>query len=69
MDKSRETPPSPISIHLVNAVLDAVNEAVAEMLEQAEQHQSVAPEASMATVALAIFIMQATAEWLQQWKA
>ncbi|WP_280442614.1 hypothetical protein [Nocardia brasiliensis] len=69
MDKLKEEQHFTLSVHLVNEVLDSVNEIVADLLEVAEQHQSVAPEVSDAASALAMRIMREAADSLRQWTA
>ncbi|WP_174186440.1 hypothetical protein [Nocardia barduliensis] len=66
MDKLHHANSLPISAHLVNTVLEAVNETVAELLETAEHHMAVAPELCRQMVMLAINLMEATKMWLQQ---
>jgi hypothetical protein len=69
MDESKEEQRFALAVHLVNKVLDSVNEIVADLLEIAEQHRSVAPEVSEAIAALAIRIMRETADSVRQWTA
>ncbi|WP_216912757.1 hypothetical protein [Nocardia noduli] len=52
--------------HLVELVLNAVDEAVSELLETAIHHQSVSPEYSARIIRLAITMMEETILWLGQ---
>ncbi|NKY27737.1 hypothetical protein [Nocardia gamkensis] len=57
---------SPIGAHLLSISLDVVNELVAELLETAEQHRTVAPQRAAQMAVLAIVLMEQTNIWLRQ---